>query len=386
MPLLRLSTTATLLLGIVTPIIAGTAGYTELCEGGVGLDAGACPTGKNAACRGPGGELDKINHRAKVMSNPGAATGACKDACDALGATCTGYTIGTTDGGTCILYGGGLDGGAEVGSCAKSGSPAGFYSSHSECDMVSGTWTNSASGWVGDSHPSKLVKGTATHTTGYRCFDADITDHEAKCVKNAESTATTCGTGAWTAAKSVENCPETDCDFSAEITEGKVIVPHTVVADIDGYTQENGACRSKAATGLDAKPNGKYIRGSDNSKGGLTVAQCEAACARESTCVGFHHGAWCGVYGDGLHTGDGQVTTAEESAVAGDWGPQEVDDWGDKTITHTKPNPAYVCFTRIPESPTTEAATTESGGDVQRLSKVLGLCIVVALAITQRLF
>jgi hypothetical protein len=42
--------------------------------------------------------------------------------------------------------------------------------------------------------------------------------------------------------------------------------------------------------------------------GGMTQAECAAACVAEPTCFAYHHGPWCSVFGEDIHlTPDSEV-------------------------------------------------------------------------------
>merc|ERR1719272_2357746 len=95
--------------------------------------------------------------------------------------------------------------------------------------------------------------------------------------------------------------------------------------------------------------------------GGMTQAECAAACVAEPTCFAYHHGPWCSVFGRDVHlTPDSEVPAgygtgwggneyyyAEDndgSLLAND-GSSLVAKSGDQvlSIDSTKANVEYIC-------------------------------------------
>jgi hypothetical protein len=162
------------------------------------------------ACRGPGGENDKVNSKYKT----GMTLDACATECDNNAGQCKGFAYSpTANGGECLIYGPAFSGScsdasatsptacAALGTCSDAAKtsedtcgacslPSG--TSEATCDQIGGTWTpatwtssgatwNEPTGdWISDYHPSDLVVGVV-ESGDYTCYDVDNQDHHPKC-------------------------------------------------------------------------------------------------------------------------------------------------------------------------------------------------------------
>jgi len=314
------------------------------------------------ACRGPGGELDKVN--SKFIHERSAA--ACAQDCDDE-PHCVGYSYHpTANGGECIAHGPGMAGVcsnndaispeacAALGNCADTTrmteTACGTCSEASAptiatCASVLATWTAStwtsagatwsdaADPWTGEWQSSVIISGVAP-SAGYMCYDIDPTDHEAKCTGTAVCVAAFANKAA--DVQIAANCPST-CTFTAAVKATKVVTVHAPAIEMAGYTVKSGACRGPGST----KVNGKYSHTAGASGAQLTQEECAAACDAAGNCVGYAHStACCIVYGPGV----------KETSAAG-W---TLDTHDSTIITGTIPNAAYICAVKGSSSGTWE--------------------------------
>jgi hypothetical protein len=161
------------------------------------------------ACRGPGGENDKVNGKYKY----GVTLDACAQECN-NNAGCKGFVHNPiSNGGECVVYGPGLSGAcsdssaksptacAALGTCSDadktSEETCGACSdssgtSKSTCEQIDGTWTpatwtsadatwtDPSGGWMSDYYTSDLVV-SVVESGGYTCYDVDPYDHHPTC-------------------------------------------------------------------------------------------------------------------------------------------------------------------------------------------------------------
>jgi hypothetical protein len=162
------------------------------------------------ACRGPGGDQDKVNSKYKG----GMTLDECAKECNDNAGQCKGFAYNkVSNSGECLIYGPEFQGTCSdatakskaacdaLGTCSNSQQTSedtcgecSLISATSEatCDQVGGTWTpatwtskgatwSEPSGdWTGDYHTSDLVVGVVA-SAGYRCYDVDPIDHHPKC-------------------------------------------------------------------------------------------------------------------------------------------------------------------------------------------------------------
>jgi hypothetical protein len=324
--------------GVLLPLAKAATGHTYQAA-------------KYGACRGPGGANDKIESKfvkEKTLE-------ACKADCDAE-TNCKGLTYHpTANGGECNVYGPGMAGSCSVasatspaacaalgtceetsktteitcGKCSEASAP-----SDATCASVGGKWTAlkwTSSGavwsdaddpWTGEWQSSHIIAGVAP-SAGYKCYDIDPEDHEAKCTGSDQCIAHFAGKAA--AQQIVANCAS-PCKFTAAVAATKVVVPHAPAIAMAGYTVKSGACRGPNV----AKVNGKYSNTAGASGAQLTQQECAAECNTETMCVGYAHStAWCVVYGPGINNTKQEKWTSDTHDAT--------------TITGTKPNAAYIC-------------------------------------------
>lgn len=306
----------------------------------------------DGVCRGPGGDTDKINSRhVKERSSSD-----CRKDCDAM-THCKGYSYHPeANGGECILHGPGMAGScsditakspaecAALGHCKdtpmKSQKTCGSCTEASAtdedtCKSVVGTWTkhtwksagatwnDAEDPWTGEWHHSVIIKGSVA-SSGYKCYDVDASDHEAKCTGSSPK----CEAAFKDKAEELQistNCPD-GCTFTAKVAGAATPkVPHAPALALTGYNAKAGACRGPD----NSKVNGKYSN-TAGASGKLTEQECHAACEAEAECLGYAHStAWCVVYGPGIDETPGAKWTSDKHAST--------------TITGTKPNIAYIC-------------------------------------------
>jgi len=166
-------------------------------------------TNTPGACRGPGGENDKVSSKYKGDTTLDACAKECNDH-----AHCKGFAYNPdANSGECLIYGPDFagacsDGAADsptacaaLGTCSNkdqtSESSCGACSVKSgttkeTCEQVAGTWTPATwtsagatwteptGGWTGDYHSSQLVVGVV-ESAGYTCYDVDPYDHHPTC-------------------------------------------------------------------------------------------------------------------------------------------------------------------------------------------------------------
>jgi len=149
----------------------------------------------------------------------------------------------------------------------------------------------------------------------------------------------------------------------------------------DCPSSPDGVCRKS--------PNGKYGKTPGNPMnkdplyGGMTQAECAAACVAEPTCFAYHHGPWCSVFGKDVHltpdsevpagygtgwggnpysyaeTNDGSLMANDGSSLVANSGDQTLKGnsgpWmmGDQilSIDSTKANVEYICVEMADDHP-----------------------------------
>jgi hypothetical protein len=165
------------------------------------------------ACRGPGGDNDKVSSKYKQS----VTLADCAKECNDNAGRCKGFAYSpTANSGECLIYGPDFSGScsdatakspaacAALGTCSNAdqvseetcGScSATSATSEATCDQVGGTWTKATwtskgatwteptGGWTGDYHSSNLVVGVVA-SAGYTCYDVDPYDHHPKCEGN----------------------------------------------------------------------------------------------------------------------------------------------------------------------------------------------------------
>merc|ERR1740117_2707211 len=106
--------------------------------------------------------------------------------------------------------------------------------------------------------------------------------------------------------------------------------------------------------------------------GGMTQAECAAACVAEPTCFAYHHGPWCSVFGRDVHLtpdsevpagygigwggnpyaydGSSLVANSGDQTLKGNSGPWKA---GDQvlSIDSTKANVEYICVEMADDHP-----------------------------------
>jgi hypothetical protein len=312
----------------------------------------------DGACRGPGGVNDKVN--SKIIHQTPLED--CKKYCEEE-AHCVAYAYHPeANGGECLVHGSGMAGScsdasakspdacAALGSCSDSTKTSvdtcgtcseASADSKTACTSVKGTWsaatwTSAGATWIdpedpwkSDYHPSVIVKGTTLGSAGYKCYDVDPIDHEAKCT--GSDTCVSAFAGKDATEQIADKCPD-GCKFTAAPKAAKVTIPHAPIIDIDGYIHWAGVCRGPGdPQSTDAKPNGKYSKKAGVNGGVATQGECAAACTTEPKCIAYAHStSWCLIYGEGVDaTADGEIWNA--------------DNHPNTKVTQTKANPAYIC-------------------------------------------
>lgn len=196
---------------------------------------------------------------------------------------------------------------------------------HHTWTSAGATWEGPDDPWVEEWHHSTIVAMVAP-SAGYKCYDINPSDHEAKCTGSAACVAAFEGKAAELQISS--NCPD-GCVFTAAPKSPKVVVPHAPAVRKDGWSVKSGACRGPG----NEKVNGKYSNSAGANGGRLTQVECAEACEAEAKCAGYAHStAWCVVYGPGINETGGADWTADTHAAV--------------TITGTKPNEAYICVVK----------------------------------------
>ena len=148
-------------------------------------------------------------------------------------------------------------------------------------------------------------------SAGHKCFEIVNDDHISQCHGsdshvNATESDTKCH-AYFSSFSTLEeaNCP-LGCVFVEEPKFTKIIHPHPADIKLPGWKPaRSGACRKivpgdcpSSPDGVCRKsPNGKYGKTPGNPMnkdplyGGMTQAECAAACVAEPTCFAYHHGA-----------------------------------------------------------------------------------------------
>jgi hypothetical protein len=166
------------------------------------------------ACRGPGGENDKVNSKYKQ----GVTLEDCTEECNNNAAACKGFAYNPdANDGECLIYGPGFAGACSdtsadspsaceaLGTCSDadktSEESCGSCSSSSgttkaTCEGIGqvwtpatwtsagATWIGPSDGWIADFHAMNFVvhsEGNPYGSTDYTCYDVDVFDHHAKC-------------------------------------------------------------------------------------------------------------------------------------------------------------------------------------------------------------
>ena len=151
----------------------------------------------------------------------------------------------------------------------------------------------------------------ASASAGHKCFEIVNDDHIAQCHgsdSHADATESDTKCHAYFSSFNTleeANCP-LGCVFVAEPEFTRIIHPHPADIKLPGWKPaRSGACRKivpgscpSAPDGVCRKsPNGKYGKTPGNPMnkdpiyGGMTQAECAAACVAEPTCFAYHHGA-----------------------------------------------------------------------------------------------
>jgi hypothetical protein len=371
---------------VYTPIDAAT--YTYLGTGG---------------CRGNGGATDKVNAR----EAEGLTQAECEAACTAE-ATCVGYSHKV--GGWCMLYGPGLHGTcpdttkklqSQCGTCSVASAI-----DSAGCTNAAGTWTDG--GWdgpeipfTGDGHLTTHVHAAHTPASGadmdYPCFDHNdfLSDHLAKCTGTGSS-GQDCKT-VFDAADDylIASCPGAEADAAALEADAAYVAvgctytaapaftpkpPHAPDMKFPGWNAAMpGACRSSCGPGGESagyqatcdtekkiRPGTKWCKNCGANAARMTQHECMMACEVEPSCIGYHSGPWCSVYGPGpelWNTSHPSFGTNIPAGQTNGWGGSSYpDDTGDIVhgIDATKPNIEYICLTPCGDTPARQHTTTHA--------------------------
>ena len=310
------------------------------------------------ACRGNGGDSDKVNNIQLTSSSFAGDYLNCEAECDDQ-TTCVGYAFDSTLN-YCILYGPELAGSCSdnadindtnekclaAGSCSSDDSSANCDNTIESCvsakafctTSLEATWTSSGYTWIeldpewtGDSHATTHVHGFNANPD-YVCYDADESDGVATCTdgtggsgcaanfeladdytENSCTNCTSCGSTIDAPTCTYTAAPEMEGDVS-------VHDPSVYAHGSDGYYMlgQSGACRGTGGGGatskygkncdIDGLPKACGETGQDACS--MTQEECRAACDLENymkpgSCHGYHHGAWCSVFGPDLWNGIG---------------------------------------------------------------------------------
>lgn len=308
----------------------------------------------NGPCRGIGGALDKVNNRHAYEID----FDECKAYCEAE-PNCKGMSHSAAiNEGDCVLHGPDLDG-----TCSDP-----QYTREISCEEGGGVWAAPPEPWTGESwHSTVVARSTEESSSSYSCWEFDTEDHLAHCKgDNCSFTAANRTVSAPflnrflvmldTAPRAklkirtsfdtlhffiqkAENCPS-GCAFTPAPEMPPAKPPHPGDVKLPGWPKPlSGACRG-GPEGTD-KVNGIYA-----NKDSQTQQQCAEKCLSLSpNCTGYHHGAYCSVFGPGVHLA---ADDAVWFATAGNY----------TKITGTKVNPGYICFTSVPTM--TDESTSRS--------------------------
>ena len=227
---------------------------------------------------------------------------------------------------------------------------------------------------------------------GYTCYDIDTDDHAEQCHgSDSDASATKPESECHHAFNEADTfdasaCPD-GCVFHASPVMARVIVPHPPDIELRGWLPAlSGACRKADGTdeggvAVQLAPNGKYGRTSGAAPTRMTQAECAAACVAEPTCVGYHHGAWCSIFGRDVHlTPNSQGVRSDKEGGFIRWGPNvypQENANGDSyfplngtqitTIDTTKPNIEYICVRMKLNSDGTRPADLEPRPELRPL-------------------
>jgi len=140
-----------------------------------------------------------------------------------------------------------------------------------------------------------------------------------------------------------------------------------------------GACRSSCGPGgpptykatcdevKQLRPGTKWCKTCGANAARMTQHECMMACEVEPSCIGYHSGPWCSVYGPAPelwnYSDFGTLTRNIPAGQTNGWGGASYpDDTGDivHAIDTAKPNIEYICLTPCGDTPARQHTTTHA--------------------------
>ena len=157
----------------------------------------------------------------------------------------------------------------------------------------------------------RALADEASASAGHKCFEIVNDDHISQCHgSDSHVAATESDTKCHSYFSSFSTLDEANCPLGCVFVKkpkfSKIIHPHPADIKLPGWKPaRSGACRKivpgscpSSPDGVCRKsPNGKYGKSPGNPMnkdplyGGMTQAECAAACVAEPTCFAYHHGA-----------------------------------------------------------------------------------------------